>query len=260
VISPSPNGYAYIQMERRIVTGGSEFLAKAHRVGKQVLGYEAVTSVSELMYPINDDAMDLLPEPVTVVEPIVKPLMTITDHHHFDMMLVHRAVRNDLASRYSLGFHQGRLAARRGIRTYEKLKADNMHSRAEVRKPSLADDLQEVSVKAGLDPERLTVVCDKVGIIGEPGRDIILALFPDPTKKETLLLYRQAELCLNRLETQSKRIAFPTNPWEVSAPFARIPEDISSLNYERLMQRLQEVVAHTRVVVAEPTVNGIPLL
>jgi len=71
-------------------------------------------------------------------------------------------------------------------------------------------------------------------VIGEPGDDLIFGLFPRPQEIGNLILHEQSTLCFNRLAAQSTRLAYPSSPWSLNVPFARVAGNITPHVYERL--------------------------
>jgi hypothetical protein len=238
MITPSPEDYGYLQVQRPVIEGCDAFLARASRIGHQILGDEVVAAMTELGLPeVGED--EALPEPVHVVSTLTNSVMFVGERKDLNAVLLHRAVRGNLASRYSFGYHQGLFAADNRI-VRGRLDVEGVE-RGKHQVPSLKEELDAVSVRHDKDPDRLPVVCDRVGVLGEPGDKLILALFPRAKDIGTRILHEQAKVCFTRLERQSSRTAFPISPWSVGVPFARIPGTIKDAQYERLLDRLQEL-------------------
>jgi hypothetical protein len=248
MIRPTPEDYGFVQIDRPILDGES-FLSQVRTIGQLVLGGERVASISELALTdesdsefANEDLEYTQPELVHQVVPTIEPLVSVSQKNDFSLVMLHRAAPKHLSSRFSFGHAQGRLAADH-ITVHKKIEnEDGTYRRAKTQIPSLTSKLDAIVESAGDDPEWFQVVFDRVDIVGETGRDFILGLSPRNSDPQYLSLIRQSKESAARLMIVSKKLAAAVTPWIVSAPFARIPSDISDRDYGILMTKLDEIL------------------
>ena len=245
MITPSPEDYGYVQVERPVIGGGGDFLAKAALVGRQVLGTEIVASVTE--YGISEVADgEVLSEPEFKVTGVPGDVMHVGERNDLRMILVHRGTPPEISSRFSYAYHAGLLAARRRI--VRGRINPNEPDRGKHVVPGLTGELDQISRRREKDPHSMPLIFDRIAILDEPGSDLVLGLLPRGEQIGTLILHEQAQHAFRRLAKQSKRLAYPISPGTVSIPFARIPGNISNVKYERLMQGLKDHLPHTFVL------------
>ena len=245
MITPSPEDYGFTQVDRAVIAGGGEFLAKAARVGRQVLGTEIVASVTEYGIGAVVDDGDLA-EPEYQVSGVSGDVMHVGERNDLRIILLHRGTPPEISSRFSHAYHAGLLAARRRV-VRGRINPDEPERGRHVV-PGLTEQLDQISSDHSKEPHHMQIVCDRVAILDEPGKDLVLGLLPVADQVGTLVLHRQAKLAHDRLAAQSKRLAYPVSPGVVSIPFARIPGNISDANYTRLMQGLQSHLPHAFVL------------
>lgn len=245
MITPSPEDYGFVQVERPVIAGSGEFLARAALVGRRVLGTEIATSVTEFGFT-EVTADTVLEEPTYQVRGIERDVMHVGDRNDLRVVLLHRGAPPELASRHSFGYHAGLLAAHR--RTVRGRIHPDEPERGKHLLPCLTTELNQISQDLGQKPNYMPLIFDQITILDEPGKDLVLGLLPKARQIGTLVLHRQAQAAFRRLATQSKRLAFPTSPGMVAIPFARIPGTIKEQQYERLMEGLEGHLPHTFVL------------
>lgn len=245
MITSSPEDYGYTQVERSVIAGGSEFLARAALVGRQVLGTEIVASVSEFGIPEVVEGEELA-EPEVQVKGVPGDVMHVGESNDLRMIILHRGTPPEISSRFSHAYHAGLLAARRRI-VRGRIEPDEPE-RGKHIVPGLTEQLDQISRDHGKKPHYMQIVCDRIAVLDEPGKDLVLGLLPMEEQIGTLVLHHQAKLAHARLASQSKRLAYPVSPGTVSIPFARIPGDISGVNYSRLMKGLKGHLPHAFVL------------
>jgi len=238
VISSSPTNYSYLQIERPVIAGGREFLVQAREIGRRVLGEHVVTSITEFAIPQETVDGEQPFGPAEIITPIETPNMILAgEAKDLKLVLLHRAVPNDIAQDFNFGRHEARF--RTGLSDYQRVDNEGggwQHERYE--EPTLKDELDAISVAYHAEIDNLSLVFDRVGVIGEPGNDLIFGLFPREEQIGTFVLHKQAKLCFERLAAQSTRLAYPTSPWSLNVPFARVPGNITQWEYQRLSQGL----------------------
>lgn len=245
MITPSPEDYGFTQVDRAVIAGGGEFLARAARVGRQVLGTEIIASVTEFGIGEVFDGEGLA-EPEYHVSGVPGDVMHVGERNDLRVIILHRGTPPEISSRFSHAYHAGLLAARRRI-VRGRINPDES-DRGKHLVPGLAEQLDQISRDHNKKPHNMQIVCDRIAILDEPGKDLVLGLLPVADQVGTLILHRQAKLAHERLASQSKRLAYPVSPGIVSIPFARIPGNISDANYSRLMKGLQGHLPHAFVL------------
>lgn len=241
MITPSPESFEYLQVERPVIGGGGEFLARATRVGRQVLGEKIIASMTEfgIEEVVNDGQ---LLEPVHQVTGLAGDVMRIGERNDLRMILLHRGAPAELKTRLSFGYHLGLLSARR--RTVRGRINPDQPKRGKHILPGLTSELDQISSNHGENPKYMPINFDRVTILDEPGTDLVLGLLPMEQQVGTLVLHQQAQHAFGRLTTQSKRMAYPVSPGLVTIPFARIPGDIEGRQYKRLIEGLGRHLPH----------------
>src|SRR5581483_1736221 len=243
MITPSPEDYGFVQVERPVIQGGREFLVRAALVGRQVLGTEIVASVTE--FGISEvDESEALVEPEYQVKGIARDVMRVGEgNNDLRMVLLHRGTPAELASRCNFGYHGGLLAARRRVVRGQIVPGESERGKHII--PGLTTELNKISRDEERDPHYLPIVCDRISILDEPGKDLVLGLLPIEQQVGTLILHKQAKAAFSRLAAQSRRLAYPAAPSTISIPFARIPGNIRGRQYERLIEGIQAHLPHT---------------
>jgi hypothetical protein len=245
VITPSPEDYGFLQVERPVISGGSEFLAKAALVGRQVLGAEIVTCVTEFGVQEVSDEHELT-DPSFQVKDVTSDVMHVGERNDLRVVLLHRSAPAEIASRYSFVYHLGLFAAKR-----RKVRGQIDPDEPERGKHTLSDlrsELDQISQNHGQQPNNMPMSFDRVAILGEPGKDLVLGLIPKERQIGTLILHRQAYGAHRRLREQSKKLAFPISPWAIAIPFARVPGNITPVQYDRLIGGIESHLPHTLVL------------
>jgi hypothetical protein len=245
MITSSPEDYGYTQIDRPVIAGGSEFLARAALVGKQILGTEIITSVTEFGITEVIEG-DKLGEPEYQVKGVSGNVMHIGEQNDLRMVLLHRGTPPEISSRFKHAYHAGLLAARRRI-VRGRINPDEP-DRGKHMVPTLTEQLDQISLDHDKKPHNMHIKCDRIVVLDEPGGDLVLGLLPVDDQIGTLILHRQAKLAHERLASQSKRLAYPVSPGTISIPFARIPGEISDVNYTRLMKGLNSHLPHAFVL------------
>lgn len=264
MITPSPPEYAYFQVERPIIEGGKSFLAQARAVGQRILGndLEHMTSVTTYgihlprEWGVDPDELDTNPlqEPTYRVEPIVEPRMEVCSPGDLVMVVAHRGVPPEHATIAGIGRTMAQLSAVNTY-SYETVTGEDGNSRrARVHHPSLREELDQISHKHALTPNQTRVSC-RIDLLGEPGEDNVLGLVPDPKSKAAKVLREQARAVQNRLLQEGSRLAFPVTMEQVASPFARFPGDVTDLEYERVLEGMQQLTP-VSLVMGAPGVHG----
>lgn len=245
MITPSPEDYGFVQVERPVIAGGREFLARAALVGRQVLGTEIEASITEFGISEVVDGEELT-EPEYRVTGIPGDIMHVGTRNDLRMVILHRGTPPEISSRFSHAYHAALLAAHRRI-VRGRINPDEPERGKHIL-PGLSEELDQISIDHHKNPHHMPVICDRIAILDEPGRDFVLGLLPMEEQIGALILHKQAKTAFARLAKQSKRLAYPVSPGTVSIPFARIPGGISEANHTRLMDGLRHHLPHTFVL------------
>lgn len=255
MITPSPENFGFTQIDRRVIAGGGEFLARAARVGRQVLGTEIITSVTELGVGAVTASEDLA-EPEFQVSGVPGDVMHVGERNDLRLILLHRGTPPEISTRFSHAYHAGLLAARNRFVRGQIVPGEPDRGKHLV--PGLTEQLNDISRVSDKNPHYMQIVCDRIAVLDEPGKDLVLALLPVIDQVGTLILHRQAKLAHSRLASQSKRMAYPISPGTVSIPFARIPGGIPDVKYTRLMTGLQGHLPHALVLGGINITSNVP--
>ncbi len=254
MITPSPEDFSYLEVHRPIIgESAKRFIANVQNIGRLVLGEKVVSSRADWGLTGIDQLDDIEPSPHTVVTPVTQPIMEVSAAKDLRMVLMHRGVPAELASRYDIAFHA--LQLNRPVEKYETFAdSEGDRYRAEKTLPPLKSVLNEVSERHKLNPAATQVVCDNICVMVEPGQDAILTLLPRATGTPTRVLHEQANECGQRLHKQSRRLAYPVSGSLVGMPFARLPHKVTDIQSDRVISNIQRLFP-ARFVMGEPRIK-----
>ena len=261
MIRLSPPDYSFVQVERPVIAGAKQFLATAQDVGRWVLGEEIVSSVTDLsvdFFSGDDDPTDL----IHIERPVGTPIFETSAPNDLSLVLMHRGVQRQLASRYGIVPAHGYLSQSVVVSYRTVQLMDGLEKRAKTRRPGLIHDLDQVSTNHGLTPDYTQTYYDRIDQVNEPGGNCIVGLFLTPGKAATRALMEQADVSSERLKdkhkqlAQAKRLAQVVSPAQVTIPFARCPGRISDQQYQRLFDSLREELLPVQLVLGAPRVTS----
>lgn len=244
MISASPEDYSYVQVDRPIRNGG-RFLSQVRAIGERALGTEPRSSISEFhISPSDEDDTGLNPVLQHAEVPTFEPVLKVVQDNDFDMVLLHRSAPPGLASRYSFGYLQAKLSAPETTTHRADYDEDGtrISNRYKTHLPPLSQELDDITNSHNANSDNLRVLCDRVDIIGEPGGDLVLGLTPKTSERSARILHEQSAAAYHRLRVISNRTANPLSPWQVTAPFARIPGNITDAQYDYLLGGIDDVL------------------
>lgn len=247
MIRLSPPDFSYVQVERPVVDieGAKRFLALAQSIGDEILGEEFFGPTIRRPAPDvpndDDDAGNpLFREPVYEHTPVGTPFFETTASNDLSMVLVHKGVKRELASRYRVAQAAINLNRTKDSHYLEVRRPDGREERAKKQLPNLMEQLADISLAHGFDPNRMPVVCDRVDVLQVRGDNYILGLSAVPSKKESKVLHDQAKAVTDRLEIKNPQLARVASLCQEAIPFARFPRDTPSDEYEVLLRELND--------------------
>ena len=241
MISPSPSGFANIQIGR-VLKGGEQFVAFTTNACEKVLGVRSVAASLEttITYPEDITGFQAQPECQTFSLPILSPNgYEVSPAGELQLILVHRGVPPDQAELYDTE------QAKRSIKTGKMRRGRSIEHPGELPE-TLRQAYKRIAERNQQELEGEGVYFEKsVVSLNNLGRDIILGLVPDGKHETTKVLYEQAdfgEARLKRLKLAKNRLADLPQLWpnnRVAMPFVRLPESIGSDQYDELVTRLK---------------------
>lgn len=241
MMSQEREEFAYLQVDRPVLSGAEKFLAQADYIGRQVLGEVYRASVTEFT-AVEDGVIDL--EERYNEKHVPESQLSLERAGDLRLILLHRRIPMELSSRYRFSYHVGQFDNLR--KPVYPLSIESQPGR--YKPVDLYTQLDQVSYDRQVDPDELVVMCDKIDIVYEGSNDGVLALYPK-TGPAHEVIQTQVSVAEKRLEQQTKKIAALDGSSTTGAiRLGTIPKDVDRGKNKVLLDELKEYLP-LRVVI-----------
>jgi len=233
MVPSNQEGYACLQVERRIIDRPTEFLGKVGHIARKVFGEEPVTALPEtsVYAEEHEDGSIELDEPVTRLVTVHEPVAPVYRADDLRLVLLRMSVPLEMSGKYNFN----RKAYVFNANQNYILKGKGKPNR---KLPPIRETLDKISTDHDVRPTNTPILFDRIQDIGDLAGEKELALLPSVGQPASTVVHEQSAACSEWLTDISPSAMNPQSLQIPFVPFMRLPRDVSDGQFKQFMDEL----------------------